>query len=192
MVKVTVKWNKQVFSEVDLDPSDSVETFKTQLFTLTGVPLERQKLMAKGGWKGILKDDADLSSAATITPGLQIMLMGSADVVAAPKVQTLFKEDLKEEELAASGAALPAGLVNLGNTCYMNSTLQCLRKVRERPTLPILPRCCCEHSSLHNCFCTDCCKGLLKAVQVVAFACTCGRCRSLSASFWVSLANATH
>ena len=27
-----------------------------------GVPVERQKVMAKGVWKGTLKDDADLSS----------------------------------------------------------------------------------------------------------------------------------
>jgi ubiquitin carboxyl-terminal hydrolase 14 len=86
MVKVTVKWNKQVFSEVDLDPSDSVETFKTQLWTLTSVPVERQKLMAKGGWKGILKDEPNFSGC-TLSEGLQIMLMGSADVLAKPKVE---------------------------------------------------------------------------------------------------------
>eukprot|EP00611_Tribonema_gayanum_P012172 TRINITY_DN22822_c0_g1_i1.p1 TRINITY_DN22822_c0_g1~~TRINITY_DN22822_c0_g1_i1.p1 ORF type:complete len:617 (-),score=235.18 TRINITY_DN22822_c0_g1_i1:454-2232(-) len=133
MVKVNVKWNKQVFPDVELDPSDSVETFKTQLWTLTGVPLERQKLMSKGGWKGILKDDADLSKC-TVTDGLQIMLMGSADVVEKPKEKVVFMEDLKDDALATSGAVLPAGLVNLGNTCYMNSTLQCLRKVPELRT----------------------------------------------------------
>jgi hypothetical protein len=48
-----------------------------------GVPVDRQKLMAKGAWIGVLKDDADLG-ALPIKPGLAIMLMGSADVVAAP------------------------------------------------------------------------------------------------------------
>ncbi|CAM9843717.1 unnamed protein product, partial [Phaeothamnion confervicola] len=61
MVKVSVKWNKETY-DVDLDAGESVQTFKTQLWTLTGVPVERQKLMSKkGGWKGILKDDEDFS-----------------------------------------------------------------------------------------------------------------------------------
>jgi len=59
------------------------------------------------------------------------MLMGSAEVIQAPESKVVFLEDMSQEEQAKSGAVLAAGLVNLGNTCYMNSTLECLRHVPE-------------------------------------------------------------
>ena len=52
MVKCTIKWSNQKFDDVEVDSAESAVTFKTQLWTLTGVPVERQKLMAKGAWKG--------------------------------------------------------------------------------------------------------------------------------------------
>ncbi len=74
MVKVAVKWNKQTFNDLELAPSHGVEMIKEQLFALTGVPIEKQKLMYKGK---IIKDDTDLGSLG-LTDGAQFMMMGTA------------------------------------------------------------------------------------------------------------------
>ena len=98
-LKVIVKWGKQTF-DVDLDTGAPVELFKAQLFALTQVPPERQKIMGVKG--GALKDDADMSTLG-IKAGQKIMLMGSADTLAAPPAEkTVFAEDLPPVEVAAS------------------------------------------------------------------------------------------
>ena len=43
----------------------------------------------------------------------------------------VFVEDMSASEAAKVGAILPAGLSNLQNTCYLNSTLQCLKVIPE-------------------------------------------------------------
>ncbi|KAG2449717.1 hypothetical protein HYH02_005244 [Chlamydomonas schloesseri] len=127
-VKLNVKWGKESFSDIEVDLSQSPLVFKAQLFALTGVPVDRQKVLLKGTQ---LKDD-DWGKAAP-KDGMTVMLMGSAEAVPvdAPKNAPKFVEDLPEQEQEhLDTKRFGAGLENLGNTCYMNSTLQCMFAVQ--------------------------------------------------------------
>ncbi|KAF5274812.1 hypothetical protein FQR65_LT00395 [Abscondita terminalis] len=127
LFKVKVKWGKESYPDIELNTEESPILFKAQLFALTGVQPERQKVMLKGV---TLKDD-DWDNFK-LKDGATILLMGSKeeDVPKEPVERTLFVEDMNESELATA-LELPPGLHNINNTCYMNATVQCLRTVPE-------------------------------------------------------------
>lgn len=45
---VKVKWGKELFNNVEVNTDEDPILFKAQLFALTGVQPERQKVMLKG------------------------------------------------------------------------------------------------------------------------------------------------
>ncbi|PHH88240.1 hypothetical protein CDD83_7789 [Cordyceps sp. RAO-2017] len=130
---VIVKHKGQKY-EVEVDPSSTGEDFKLQLFSLTNVEPDQQKIIIKGKQ---LKNDADMGKL-DLKPGQSILMLGSpgdgnAELLR-PKEPIKFVEDMTEAEQAQQIGATPAGLVNLGNTCYLNSTLQTLRSIPELQT----------------------------------------------------------
>ncbi|RKP14093.1 hypothetical protein BJ684DRAFT_15569, partial [Piptocephalis cylindrospora] len=66
--------------------------------------------------------------------GHAFMMMGTVgELPKPPASKTVFVEDLSDADLAKA-IKIPTGMANLGNTCYANATIQCLRSIPEVKT----------------------------------------------------------
>ncbi|KAJ3101155.1 Ubiquitin carboxyl-terminal hydrolase 14 [Phlyctochytrium planicorne] len=129
MPKIVVKWSGNKY-DVDVDPEQTGAVFKMQLFSLTNVEPDRQKILVKGG---VLKARHPIDDLVMGTLGLKegqtLMMMGTAgELPKEPASKPQFIEDMTDSQLNQA-LKVPPGLKNMGNTCYMNATLQCLRSI---------------------------------------------------------------
>lgn len=93
------RWYVLVLTQYDINLDTSAQglSFKEAIAEKTRVPIERQKVMVKGG---LLKDDTDLSKL-NARVGQQFMVLGMAgELPQAPAQPVQFLEDMKDEDLA--------------------------------------------------------------------------------------------
>jgi ubiquitin carboxyl-terminal hydrolase 14 len=92
-IKVSIKWGKQLFDNVEVNLNEDISVFKCQVYALSNVPVDKQKVMAKGK---IIKDDAKWSDYPAVKEGVQLMLMGTAEgnELKAPETTIKFVEDM--------------------------------------------------------------------------------------------------
>lgn len=125
-ISATIMWGKEVL-QVEVDPSDSLSSFKSKIQERTRVPVEKQKIL---GLKGGNADDS-LSSLGFV-PTKQLLLIGAPEGTVTPKV--VFSAENTGDKNSENQQQAPLelnGIKNIGNTCYLSSALQLIRSIPE-------------------------------------------------------------
>jgi hypothetical protein len=88
---IIIKWNKKVFDFDPVDLSDSVSVLKAQLYSLTGVAPNKQKLILGGK---TLKDDQSLESSGVKQGSVLKMIGNASETLVKPDMKVNFVDDL--------------------------------------------------------------------------------------------------
>lgn len=120
MISVAIKNSGKTYT-FELPDDATGLMFKQAIFKDTGIPIDRQKILAKGG---AITNEALCASAIALSKQ-PIMVLGTASTMnSTPVPKPIFSEDLSTAQTQVSNE--PLGLLNVGNTCYLNATLQAL------------------------------------------------------------------
>jgi len=127
---IKIRWNKDYLT-IEKSTLNKILDLKAEIQKHSQVPSDEQMLI----FKGRVLQDEDKISSLPLTP--MITMLGSLpkDAPKQLKPDVTFEEDLTAEQRTAilreKGEEIVFGLNNVGNTCYLNSSIQCLGRIPE-------------------------------------------------------------